>query len=235
MRNTFTFAGTSSDAFGVYISGSGVFNAPVRSYDEITIPNRSGLLLGMEKSLQNLELTYPAFVYTNLKTNAANLKNHLLSRIGYQTLTDTYYPEEFRKAVYKGGLEFEPEQTLNGANFDITFSCKPQRYLVSGETVITITTNTDLTNPTGFPSQPLLRVYGSGVLTVNGTEITIDTDGAYIDIDCELMEAYLGSVLKNNEISLEGNDFPVLDSGNNSIILGSGITQVQVTPRWWRL
>lgn len=235
MRNTFTFGGTASSAYGVYISGSGVFNAPERAYDEITIPNRNGLLLGLEKSLGNLELTYPAFVYKDLFTNATALKADLLSKIGYQELTDTYYPDEYRKAVYKGGIEFEPDQMLTGANFDLTFSCKPQRYLVSGKTAVTFTTNSSITNPTKFPSQPLLRVYGSGTLTVNGTEITIDTDGAYIDIDCELMEAYLGSVLKNNEISLEGNDFPVLDSGNNSIILGSGITQVQVTPRWWRL
>ena len=31
----------------------------------------------------------------------------------------------------------------------------------------------------------------------------------------------------------DGVDFPVLSPGENTITLGSGITQIQITPRWW--
>lgn len=236
MRNTFTFAGTASSDYGVYISGSGVFNAPERNYDPITIAGRNGSILGLEKSLSNLELTYPAFVYKDLKTQMTALKDFLMSKVGYQKLIDTYYPDEYRLAYYAGGLEVEPEDSLNGGNFDITFQCKPQRYLVSGDTVVTFTSSGSLTNLTSFDAKPLLQVYGTGTLTIGDVSITIsDSGSSYLMIDCELMEAYLGANLMNSYISLSGNDFPVLKSGSNRITLGSGITQVKITPRWWRL
>lgn len=236
MRNTFTFAGTASSSFGVYISGTGVFNAPERNYDQITIAGRDGAILGLEKNLSNLELTYPAFVYKDLKTQMTTLKSFLMSKIGYQKLTDTYYPDEYRLAYYAGGLEVEPEESLRGGNFDIVFQCKPQRFLTNGDTATSFTRSGTITNPTSFEAKPLLQVYGTGTLTVNGVSITIsDSGSSYLMIDCELMEAYLGANLMNSYISLSGNDFPVLKAGSNTITLGSGITQVKITPRWWRL
>ena len=54
MRNYITFAGRDLRDFGVYISGSGIYNAPNRAYEEIEIPGRDGLLLGHEKRLGNV-------------------------------------------------------------------------------------------------------------------------------------------------------------------------------------
>ena len=42
---SFTFAGRSSKDFGIYLSGSGVFNAPERDVETISIPGRSGDLI----------------------------------------------------------------------------------------------------------------------------------------------------------------------------------------------
>lgn len=234
MRQTFTFAGRVVSDFGVYISGSGIFNAPEREYEPIEIPGRNGALLGPERRLANIELTYPAFCYANFKQNIANLKSYLLSKTGYQRLTDTYYPEEFRLAYYAGGLEADMVPRLNAGSFDITFICKPQRYLVSGENVITLTSSGTITNPTNFEAQPLIRVYGSGSITVNGTKITISTTDSYTDIDCEMMEAYYGTSSRNDKISLNKNNFPVLSSGKNTITL-TGVTKAEIKPRWWRV
>ena len=103
----------------------------------------------------------------------------------------------------------------------------------SGETATTFTANGSISNPTDMPSKPLIRVYGSGSLTVNGTAITIASHTlSYIDIDCDLQEAYCGATNANQYITAL--EFPTLDSGANSVAL-SGVTKVEITPRWWQL
>ena len=236
MRNYITFDGTDLRDYGLYISGSGVFNAPERVYNDLTVPGRNGLIIGNEKRLENLELVYPAFIYANFAENISNLRNFLLSRIGYQRLEDSYHSDEFRLALYAGGLEVEPTARRDAGQFEIKFNCKPQRYLKSGETTITLPeTPYTLVNPTQFEAAPLIRVYGTGSLVIAGQTIRINTADTYTDIDCEIMEAYKGSTSCNQYITLLSNDFPTLQPGNNEIIYTSDITRVDITPRWWRV
>lgn len=201
----------------------------------IPIPGRNGDLVGNEKRFENLELTYPAFIYTNFKQNIRDFRNFLLSLVGYHTLSDSYHPDEFRMALYEG--EFEPDVTSknDAGQFDIVFNCKPQRFLNSGTEVITLSASGSITNPTRFSSQPLLRVYGTGQLGVNSDTITISSADEYTDIDCEMMDCFKGLVNKNPFVSFTSYKFPVFESGQNNISLGSGITKVEITPRWWQL
>ena len=233
-RNYINFDNTDLRNYGLYISGSNVFNAPERAYDVITIPGRNGALLGSERRLENIEVRYPAFIYSDLKNNIAGLRSFLLSRVGYKRLIDTYHPSEYRLGYYAGGLEAEMTAKLDAGQFDLTFNCKPQRFLLSGDTPVTLNVSGTVTNPTLFDAQPLIRVYGTGSITVNGVTITISEADGYTDIDCELMEAYKGNVLKNYAISLDSTDFPVLSSGSNTITL-NGVTSATITPRWWTI
>ena len=233
-RNYINYDGTDLRDYGLYISGSNVFNAPERTYNEITIPGRNGTLLGSEKRLENIPVVYPSFIYKDFKVNSAGLRSFLLSRIGYKRLMDTYHPSEFRLGFYAGGLDAEMTSKLDAGQFDLTFNCKPQRYLISGETPITLTASGTINNPTLFDAQPLIRVYGTGSITVNGVTITISEADGYTDIDCEIMEAYKGNVLKNYAVSLDSTDFPVLSAGDNAISM-SGVTSAIITPRWWTI
>lgn len=199
----------------------------------ISVPARNGDLVGIGTRLENVELTYNAFIYASFDSNIEALRAFLLSHDGYFKLSDTYHPGEYRQALYKGPLDPEVTPKNDAGQFALTFSCKPQRFLVSGETVVTVTANTTITNPTRFKAQPLLRVYGSGSLTVGGTTITISSADTYTDIDCEMMDCFKGSVSKNQYVSFSSNDFPSLVPGSNSITLGAGITKVEITPRWW--
>ena len=233
MRNYFTLGGTDSRTFGVYISGQGTFNAPTRESDMLSIPGRNGDLIGFGSRLANAELTYPAFIYANFRENLANFRAFLMSDTGYRRLVDTYNPGEYRLAAYSGGLEVEPTIKNDAGAFDIVFNVKPQRFLLSGEEAQTLTASGTIDNPTLFNSKPLLRVYGAGTLGINSDTIVISTADVYTDIDCETMYAYKGSVSKNQYVSVSGLDFPVLRPGANNITLGSGITSIEITPRWW--
>ena len=233
MRNYFTLDGVDSRDFGVYISGQGTFSAPARSYELLPVPGRNGDLVGTEKRFENGELTYPAFIYANFKQNIADFRAFLNSLFGYHRLVDSYHPNEYRMVFFQG--EFDPDVTAknDAASFDITFNCKPQRFLLSGEQATTLTADGTITNPTRFNSQPLLRVYGAGDLGINGDTITISQADVYTDIDCEMMDAYKGTENRNQYITLTNYNFPVLVPGENGIALGEGITRVEITPRWW--
>jgi len=236
VRNYFTLNGTDSRDFGVYISGQGTFSAPQMAYNVIEVPGRNGALIGSEKRLLNLQLTYPAFIYSNFKQNIADFRNFLLSQVGYQRLQDSYHTTEFRMALYEGAFEPEVVPKNNAGRFEIVFNCKPQRFLVSGETVTTLTASGSITNPTEFDSQPLLRVYGNGILGIGSQSITIaGVTDPYIDIDCEMMDAFYGPASRNDKITLTDYNFPTLAPGTNNFALGSGITRVEITPRWWRV
>lgn len=108
---------------------------------------------------------------------------------------------------------------------------------------ITVKYGTDpyiIINPTDFPSKPLLEVTGVGSFWLGDTQITITgTSGQIIYIDCETGECYkeAGGIISsaNGLVTLNRLDFPKLASGINNIQLGSGISTVKITPRWWRL
>ena len=115
----------------------------------------------------------------------------------------------------------------------MVFERKPQRYLKSGKKEYEYTASGSINNPTEFDALPLIRVYGSGTLTVNGTPIVISTSKTYLDIDCELQEVLQSG--GNLDITLTNGVFPKLSSGENTITKGNGISKAIITPRWWSL
>ena len=233
MRNYFTLDGVDSRDFGVYISGQGTFNASGRDYNIIPVPGRNGDLVGPEKRFLNGTLTYPAFIYANFKQQIEAFRNFLLSLVGYHDLIDSYHPNEIRKVLFKGPFEADVEPKNDAGRFDIEFNCKPQRFLASGNQVTTLTADGSITNPTRFDARPLLRVYGTGTLGIGSQSVTITQADVYTDLDCEMMDAFKGTANKNPYVQLTNYNFPVFVPGVNNISLGSGITQVDITPRWW--
>lgn len=254
MRNYFILDGVDSREFGVYLSGQGTFGAPSKAYTYHDVPGRNGALIGTEKRFNNIEVTYPAFIYTSFKQNISDLRNFLLSRDGYVRLEDTYNRDEFRLVSYVGAFEPEVTKRNDAGSFDITFNAMPQRWLMSGE--IPITGNpTSIQNNTQMDAKPLIRVYGYGTIRVNDINIAIESYSAqesvsFIDIDCDTMQAYNGNKLLSKYVSVyktvnvgQGTrdytiDYPVLKPGANTIVKSSVQTYIsswEVTPRWWKL
>lgn len=159
------FDGVSSRTYGVYITGEAVYNAPERDVEMITIPGRSGSFALDNGRFENITVTYPAGIFAETEAEfreaISEFRNFLCSRKGYVRLQDEYNPDEYRMAVYKSGLEVEPVM-LKAGEFEITFDCKPQRWLTSGETAIDVTSGDTITNPTLFEASPLLEVTGNG-------------------------------------------------------------------------
>ena len=116
----------------------------------------------------------------------------------------------------------------------MTFDCDARRFLKNGDNIITLTANGSIFNPTYFDAKPLIRAYGTGSFTINDITVTITSANVYTDVDCEIMDAYKGTTNCNSNISTTNNEFPALRPGANNITL-SGITKLEITPRWWTI
>lgn len=175
-----SFDNTSSRNYGVYITGEAVYNAPVRDVEMITIPGRNGSFALDNGRFENITVTYPAGIFADTEADfrqaISDFRNFLCSKRGYCRLTDEYNPNEYRMAIYKAGLEVDLSQ-LRAGEFNITFECKPQRWLTSGETKETIAQSGDtITNPTLFPSSPLVEIDGYGTVNIGSNTIKVNNE-----------------------------------------------------------
>lgn len=176
-RQNIIFGGVNSADYGIYISGEGVFDAPKRDVEMISIPGRNGSFILDKGRFENITVTYPAVTFEkDLATFISNLdafRNAVCSQNGYQRLTDSFHPDEFRLATYIDGLEIKPIKYNTAAEFDIVFECKPQRFLMGGEAAVAVSSGDTLLNPTPFDAQPLLLAKGYGDIIINGEIISL--------------------------------------------------------------
>lgn len=231
--NTITFNGINSLNVGLYVSGDKTFNSPEKDYERVSIPGRSGDLLRFNNRYKNVDVIYDGIVINNYETNTSAIRDWLMSAPGYCRLEDTYHTDEFRIAYFQGPIEFDTLM-LQAGSTSLTFNCKPQRFLKSGETAITKTASGTISNPTSYDSMPLIRIYGSGTFSVGNIDVTVNTPGTnFIDLDTEIWDAYEGASNRNSNIRITNDGTMV--PGNNIITIGTGITKLEITPRWWRL
>lgn len=267
------FNGKSLADFGVHCSGDGVFNSPEKDYETVEVPGRNGDLHIFNERFKNIDVTYKAFIVgddypTNygkdmyddarsakgidFRARMRSMRAWLLYPTTYCRLEDTYHPDEFRLALFKGPVETEAK-FLQAGEFDLTFNCKPQRFLKIGEFNTTYTdASFTIFNPTLFDAAPLLRVKGStwsedGYVTVNDVTIKIlkgyeiyDEKGEKIPeptigIDSEIQDAYWYGQNCNKFITLENGKFFTLKPGENTISFSGAVTSVEITPRWWTI
>lgn len=171
------FGGVDSSDYGIYITGEAVYNAPEREVEFIDIPGRNGSLAMDKGRYNNITVTYPAGTFgknqEDFREALSAFRNAILSQKGYQRLEDTYHPEEYRMGVYAAGLEVSPASRGKAGQFDLSFVCKPQRFLSIGDYPIPVDSGDILQNPTVFDSSPLLEVEGYGNISFNGYEIDL--------------------------------------------------------------
>ena len=77
-------------------------------------------------------------------------------------------------------------------------------------------------------AKPLIRLYGTGDLTVsvNGKDFTVKDVTTSATIDCESTEAYEGS-----EPLVTIGEFPTLPTGESTVSF-TGATKIEITPNW---
>ena len=180
IENSFVFGGVSTTTYGVLVEGSGDYSGAKRVVEMISIPGRNGELALDKGHFENEPVEYEVLIQgatqATFEQAVSAFKNAIMSKTGYQRLTDTYHSGEYRMAVYVGGFDEEPTFHGKGASFKLEFSCKPQRFLTSGETAVAVSSGDTITNPTLFEASPLLLVDGYGEIEFGNYSVTIENE-----------------------------------------------------------
>ncbi len=237
MKHLLTLNGRSMRDFALIISGEDSWKKPTPDVERLSIPGRNGDLVFSNHRYENVEIKYHAGITKDFDQNFTALSNFLLSLTGYQRLEDSYHPDVYRMALLESALTPETTAKNREGQVDLVFSCKPQMFLKSGEQTTTFTKAGSIYNPTMFDSKPLLRIYGTGQVGIGEETVVITTADGYTDIDCDIEEAYkdTAAINCNGNIELSSDDFPVLSPGANKITMTSGITKIEIIPRWWKI
>lgn len=225
--NLFVFNGVASSDFGLIVSGYGTYAEPARDVTMLSVAGHDGDLTLDNGRFTNVDITYKALIYKDFDENFKNFTSFMYNQKGYKRLEDNLHPNEYRLGVFKSAIKPNIKGDYVAGSFEVTFNCKPQRFLKSGEEIIDLTDGGGLYNETQFAAKPLIRAYAAGNLTVNGKTLTISAVDGYIDLDCEMLNAYKGTTNLNANVSGE---FPTLVAGNNTIVYTG---KLEIKPRWF--
>lgn len=227
--------GKSSKDFDVYLSDAGIYGMPERDSTNIEVDGRNGDLVIDNGKYKNKKVTFPCLIVDNFRENFEAFIGYLLSQKGYVRIEDSFKPEEYILGRFIEEVDPKTTDYAEKGSFEITFDRKPQRFIKEGEYPITLTADGSIFNNYNGEALPLVRVYGTGALSISSTTITINSVNEYVDIDCELQDAYKGASNCNGNITLNSDRFFSLPSGVNNIDLSGSISRVEITPRWWKL
>ena len=233
MSGYLIFNGTDSREFGVEIFFNAIDSAPARRYSVNDVPGKSGSIILDEKRYPNTALVYDAICYS--ERSFRQFRAFLLSQVGYKRLEDSFHTDEFYHAYYSTDIMPSTVKDRGLFKFRVEFTRKPQRFLKSGETAISLSASGTVQNEQAFASRPIIRIYGTGTVGVGSYAVKVNACDVYTDVDCEIMECYKGLTSCNTLVELQNNTFPVLEPGSNGVTLGTGITKVEITPKWFRL
>lgn len=233
-KNYLIFEDVNTKDYNVWISGSGTYDAPERNVTFVTIPGRDGNLTIDGGSYKNITVSYPAFISKDFPKYMADFRARMKSLGGYHRLEDTYDPDHYRMAAFTGQMKPKTTALNRAAEFTLTFNCKPQRFLKSGEHTFDLHDGDVIHNPTEYEAKPLFRAYGVGSFSIGNITVSILETTDYIDIDSDLQDAYRGLVNRNGKIKLTNFKFPTLPPGDIGVSI-SGLSRLEITPRFWTI
>ena len=232
--SSFTYNGTASTSYGIWIEKRPAVSFPKRVIESIKIPGRNGALLFDTGSYDNVTVTYElAYKSSTVRANAINIATWLY-QTDYCTLSDTYEPSYFRKAICVSPITVNDILNVAG-RVNATFQCMPQRFLTSGLTPLVPTSGDSITN-NYQDALPVITISGTGngTVTVGNTTVTITGMTDDIELDSERQTAEANGSNANSLIALS-NGFPVLENGSNTVSWTGGVTGVSIVPNWWTL
>ena len=255
MDRELTFAGTNLGTFDAHFSNGGSFPVPARIYEHVDVLGRNGTLLIDSGKYGNVKITFPAYVYEEFRGSYNDLIEFLSSKVGYQRIEDSLEPDVYRMGAYVGGTNPSVKNSDEMGSFEITFDCKPQKFLKQNESGITVGSSSSdavsFSNPTAFVSKPLIKMYSNSRLIINGSSFftmqmgNLSQAGSgvnYAYVDCDTLQVYseggenLTGYLTINSYAYGNEKFPFFGSGGSWTAYNTVASSRDIIyPRWWKI
>lgn len=230
---SFNFGGkNSSSDFDIIISKRPVIPSPKRRVTYIDIPGRSSSVRYDEKTYEDITILVECSIKDkeNLAEKIDGIKGWLFNA-GEGDLIFSF--QEDRKYIGQVVNAIDFAQFFKyTSRFPIVFNCRPFKHAIAN-TLATITqSGTIINNPGSLESAPVISVYGSGDITINinGREVQLYSITDKIIINSEIMDCY-DDALSNLNTKMAG-EFPILDTGDNTITFTGSVTKLEVLPNW---
>ena len=240
--NWINFKGLDSRDFNLLIRTKDTYKRAERDISFISVPGRSGDIVIDDGKYPNVEIEYGMRListqYPELSENEnffysfEDVNRWLVSDGNYYSLIDSYDNMYYRKACLIKGLEVEQPHHSIG-DFSIKFNCKPFRYRLDGDEIITVTQKgTGIYNTEMYPSLPYMKITGNGDiwLHIGGRQYNFYDVSGYVECDSEAMNVYKNLISKNNYY--QGTEFPTLQPGENVISWAGNVSKIEIKPRW---
>ena len=235
---TVFFNGRNAQDLGIIVEELPSYYYAERAFNHKQVNGKNGDVILDTGRYENVKKVYKVACYDpsrNFYESAVALSTFLHSAgSDYIRLEDSYEPSSYRMAIYEETNEIENLLGKAG-KCEITFNCMPQRFLLSGDEEITIpSSGYSIYNPTAFDAKPMIRIQGTGTVTINGRSVQVTENDNDMLVDCENQNAKdLSGADMNYFIYCD--EFPILKPGFNTISYTETIDAVKITPRWWIL
>lgn len=245
------FNGVSSEDLNATVQHPPEYAVPKRDYEVTHVPGRNGDVIVESNSYENVEREYNLAIVKprtgSYTETVGRVIRWLHSAKGYSRLEDSYEPDYYRLAYFQDAVTVS-NINMTAGEVNVSFICKPQRFLKKGEKAISISgVNSgyvEIYNPTGFDSKPLVYINsGKGTLyfcdenyNVIYSVIVSNADGLFVD--CDLEDAYglsSNGMIDNLNSTISLDEFPKFSPGKNYIKCDGTISDIVVVPNWWTL
>ena len=218
----FIYNGINSKDMGVILKELPPIIKPRRRMEIIQVPGRNGTLHIDENCYEPISISLECTLKSNI--DARSITNWLTN---FGTITFSDEPDKFYNAAITNSIPLERVFRIY-REFIIQLELQPiaqsiQEYTYNcnntSENILKIDSTAEM--------YPYIKISGTGevTLSVNHKVSTLKIDEEYIELDCELQNAYKGTKSKNDKMNGE---FPILIPGDNKIqITGNATMQIK--------
>ena len=235
LSDTFYLDGVDARSVGIYLQKPIVFSEAVPNIESKTIPGRNGDLIFDTGSYKNRSGSVSCFcLQEDVETAVSSAGRFLMRKKGYRRLETSNDPNHYWMARVENSPQMEMRIRVL-APFDISFDCKPQRFLKSGENAVVFTASGSLSNQYGQTALPLITLHGqgTGTLTIASCVVDVKNLDGVLYLDSDTQNAYNNN--GNQNMNINAPTFPTLPDGETQITFSGGIERVEIVPRWWEL
>ena len=235
LDETFYLDGIDAMSVGIRLQAPVEFSKAVPVIESQTIPGRNGNLIFETGSYENRVGTASCFcLQEDVERAISSAGQFLMGKNGYRRLETSDDPDHY----WMARVENSPQVSMRLralAPFDISFDCKPQRFVKSGENAVVFTERGSLFNQYGQIALPLITLYGhgAGTLTIGNCVVEVKELDEVLFLDSDTQNAYNDN--GNQNMKINAPIFPTLRDGENKIGFSGGIERVEIVPRWWEL
>lgn len=212
--------------FGIIIVQKPPIPKPERNVEEIEIPGRDGDITVDYATYKSVTFALAC----NLRFSIKSIDEIKVWLNGFDHLSFSWQNDRYYDAKLINRIDIAQSLKLYG-EFPLIFKAQPHARALTNAMITLTTSPSTIVNNGTANSKPVIKVYGTGMITliIGSYTIVLANVVGYETIDSDLVDCYKDTTLKNSDMT---GSFPDLVPGNNIISWTGAVTKIEITPNW---